>query len=112
VGIHVVVGAVLVQVLTIGYGIPSWLRFGDGEPPLEERLTFVAPRVPPKPVAQVKPPTTRRATTRRTSVTTPLTAGPEVVSAPSAPRDTGSGARTAPSGGGGWGGLRALHGRR
>lgn len=92
VGIHLVVGAVLVQVLTLGYGIPSWLRFGDGEPPLEERLTYVAPRVPPKPVAQVKPPTTKRATTTRPSVTTPFTAGPEVVSAPSAPRDTGSGA--------------------
>ena len=33
-----------------------------------------------------------RATTTRPSVTTPVTAGPEVVSAPLAPRDTGSGA--------------------
>ena len=92
VGIHLVVGVVLLQVLTFGHGIPSWLRFGAGEPPLEERLTYVAPRVPPKPVAQVKKPTTTRATTTRPSVTTPVTAGPEVVSAPLAPRDTGSGA--------------------
>ncbi len=92
VGIHLVVGVVLLQVLTFGHGIPSWLRFGAGEQPLEERLTYVAPRVPPKPVAQVKQPTTTRATTMRPSVTTPVTAGPEVVSAPLAPRDTGSGA--------------------
>ena len=51
VGIHLVVGVVLLQVLTFGHGIPSWLRFGAGEQPLEERLTYVAPRVPPKPVA-------------------------------------------------------------
>jgi hypothetical protein len=92
VGIHLVVGVVLVQVLTFGHGIPSWLRFGAGEQPLEERLTYVAPRVPPKPVAQVKRPTTKRATTTRPTVTMPVTSGPEVVSAPSAPRDTGSGA--------------------
>ncbi len=92
VGIHLVVGVVLLQVLTFGHGIPSWLRFGAGEQPLEERLTYVAPRVPPKPVVQVKQPTTTRATTKRPSVTTPVTAGPEVVSAPLAPRDTGSGA--------------------
>ena len=92
VGIHVVVGAVLVQVLTFGHGIPSWLRFGANEPPLEERLTYVAPREQAKPVAQVKPPTTKRTTTTRPSVTTPFTSAPDVVSAPSAPRDTGSGA--------------------
>ena len=91
VGIHVVVGAVLVQVLTFGHGIPSWLRFGTNKPLLEERLTYVAPREQPKPVAQVKPPTTKRATTTQPSVTTPITSSPEVVSAPSAPRDTGSG---------------------
>ena len=56
VGIHVVVGAVLVQVLTFGHGIPSWLRFGTNKPLLEERLTYVAPREQPKPVAQMKPP--------------------------------------------------------
>ena len=92
VGIHVVVGAVLVQVLTFGHGIPSWLRFGANEQPLEERLTYVAPREQAKPVAQVKPPTTKRTTTTRPSVTTPFTSAPDVVSAPSAPRDTGSGA--------------------
>jgi len=70
VGIHLVVGVVLLQVLTFGHGIPSWLRFGAGEQPLEERLTYVT----------------------RPSVTAPVTAGPEVVSAPLAPRDTGSGA--------------------
>ena len=103
VGIHVVVGAVLVQVLTFGHGIPSWLRFGTNEQPLEERLTYVAPREQPKPVAQVKPPITKRATTTRPSVTTPVTSGPEVVSAPSAPRDTGSGAAVGQGSGNGIG---------
>ena len=90
VGIHVVVGAVLVQVLTFGHGIPSWLRFGASEQPIEERLTYVAPREQQKPVAQVTPPTTK-ATTTRPPVRTPLTAQPDV-SVPSAPRDTGGGA--------------------
>ncbi|QJR35464.1 hypothetical protein [Gemmatimonas groenlandica] len=92
VGIHLLVGVVLVQVLTFGHGIPSWLRFGSGEPPIEERLTYVAPREQPKPVAQVKKPTPQTTTTTRPAVTMPVTSGPEVVSAPSAPRDTGSGA--------------------
>ncbi|WP_373058046.1 hypothetical protein [Gemmatimonas sp.] len=91
VGFHVVVGAVLVQLLTFGHGIPSWLRFGSGEPPLEERLTYVAPREQPKPVAQVKPTPTNTKTTRL-PVSTPAVSAPEAVSVPSAPRDTGSGA--------------------
>ena len=103
VGIHVVVGAVLVQVLTFGHGIPSWLHFGANEQPLEERLTYVAPRDQPKPVAQVKKPTVKTTTTTRPSVTTPLTAGPDVVSAPSAPRDTGSGAAVGQGSGNGIG---------
>jgi len=91
VGFHLVVGIVLVQVLTFGHGIPAWLRFGSNEQPLEERLTYVAPREQPKPVAQVKPtPTTT--TTTRPPVTAPVVSGPVVVTPPSAPRDTGSGA--------------------
>ena len=91
VGLHLVVGIVLVQVLTFGHGIPAWLRFGSNEQPLEERLTYVAPREQPKPVAQVKPtPTTT--TTTRPPVTAPVVSGPVVVTPPSAPRDTGSGA--------------------
>ena len=91
VGLHLVVGIVLVQVLTFGHGIPAWLRFGSNEQPLEERLTYVAPREQPKPVAQVKPtPTTT--TTTRPLVMAPVVSGPVVVTPPSAPRDTGSGA--------------------
>jgi len=91
VGFHLVVGIVLVQVLTFGHGIPAWLRFGSNEQPLEERLTYVAPREQPKPVAQVKPtPTTT--TTTRPPVMAPVVSGPVVVTPPSAPRDTGSGA--------------------
>ncbi len=91
VGFHLVVGIVLVQVLTFGHGIPAWLRFGSNEQPLEERLTYVAPREQPKPVAQVKPtPTTT--TTTRPLVMAPVVSGPVVVTPPSAPRDTGSGA--------------------
>ena len=91
VGIHVVVGAVLVQVLTFGHGIPSWLRFGSNQQPIEERLTYVAPREQQKPVAQVTTPTAK-ARTRRPAAISPVTAEPEVVSTSSAPRDTGSGA--------------------
>lgn len=94
VGLHVVVGAVLIQALTFGHGIPAWLDFGNKDAPTEERLTYVAtepPRTPPtrtpqRPVAQ---PTT--------PVTTPPSTGPTVgPPAPgpivAAPRDTGSAA--------------------
>lgn len=93
VAFHVVVGAVLVQVLTFGHGIPSWLRFGASEQPLEERLTYIAPREQLKPVAKATPTTVT--TTTRQPVSTPLIEGPAVMSSPSspsAPRDTGSGA--------------------
>ncbi len=94
VGFHVVVGVVLVQMLTFGHGIPSWLRFGSPEQPLEERLTYVAPRQQPKPVAQVKPttPTTTTTTTTQQPVSAPVVSVPQMVPAASAPRDTGSGA--------------------
>ena len=96
VALHVVVGVVLVQWLTLGHGVPAWLRFGSHEQPVEERLTYVAPREQPKPMARVKPPTTTTTTATTTatrqSVSAPVTSTPEVVSAPSAPRDTGSGA--------------------
>lgn len=92
VGIHVVVGAVLVQLLTFGHGIPSWLRFGRSEQTLEERLTYVMPREPvtPKPavVAQTPRPVRSRA------VSAPIASAalePSSLAAP-APADTGSGA--------------------
>lgn len=90
VGFHVVVGAVLVQLLTFGHGIPSWLRFGMNEQPLEERLTYVAPREQQKPVAQVAK--TRTTTTARVPVSTPVVSGPAAAPQPSAQRDTGGGA--------------------
>ncbi len=91
VAFHVVVGVVLLQVLTFGHGIPSWLRFGSPEQTLEERLTYVAPREQPKPVAQVAPATVPTNTARQL-VSAPVVSAPAVVSPPSASRDTGSGA--------------------
>lgn len=90
VAIHVVVGAVLVQLLTFGHGIPSWLRFGASDRLTEERLTYVTPREPAKP-APVAP--VRRAVAARPSVAPSVTAPAAEPSAPvaAAPRDTGSG---------------------
>ena len=46
VALHVAVGAVLIQALTFGHGIPAWLDFGDQAAAVEERLTYVAPEAP------------------------------------------------------------------
>jgi len=97
VGLHVVVGVVMVQLLTFGHGIPSWLRFGSRDQVLEERLTYVAPRVPvtPTPKTVVSPP--RVAATPNTvgAPFTSATVEPPVAAAGAAPRDTGSGAGVA-----------------
>jgi hypothetical protein len=97
VGLHVVVGVVMVQLLTFGHGIPSWLRFGLRDQVLEERLTYVAPRVPvtPTPKTAVSPP--RVAATPNTvgAPFTSATVEPPVAAAGAAPRDTGSGAGVA-----------------
>ncbi len=95
VGVHVVVGAVLVQMLTFGHGIPSWLRFGQNDQAVEERLTYVAPREQqaPEPTIVAETP---RAVQPRTVIAAP-SATPSSVDQPSAPAvaaptDTGSGA--------------------
>lgn len=91
VGIHVVVGAVLVQLLTFGHGIPSWLRFGRSDQALEERLTYVMPRDPvtPKPTVVAQ---TRRPVRSRTLSAPSASAALEPSSpAAAAPADTGSG---------------------
>ncbi len=97
VGLHLVVGVVMVQLLTFGHGIPSWLRFGSRDQVLEERLTYVAPRVPvtPTPKTVVAPP--RVAATPNTvgAPFTSATVEPPVAAAGAAPRDTGSGAGVA-----------------
>ena len=97
VGLHLVVGVVMVQLLTFGHGIPSWLRFGSRDQVLEERLTYVAPRVPvtPTPKTVVSPP--RVAATPNTvgAPFTSATVEPPVAAAGAAPRDTGSGAGVA-----------------
>ena len=94
VAIHVVVGAVLVQLLTFGHGIPAWLRFGRSDRLTEERLTYVTPREPatPAPVARVRPTVAARPSVTP-SVAPVVTAPAAAPSAPvaAAPRDTGSG---------------------
>jgi hypothetical protein len=89
---HVVVLAVLVQVLTFGHGIPAWLRFGEKARPTEERLTYVTPSEPVKPTASVRRPAATAPSTepfRAGSESSPSTA--PTPPAPIAPSDTGSG---------------------
>jgi hypothetical protein len=93
---HLAIGFVLVQVLTFGHGIPAWLRFGEKEAPVEERLTYVTPKAP------VTPPPALRQVPRRVDQIVPPNAVPSaapVVGTPAAPpapispRDTGSGGK-------------------
>lgn len=93
VGLHVAVGAILIQALTFGHGIPEWLDFGGKEAAVEERLTYVTPEAP-KPAA---PQVARRALPEARPALAPPAAGPmsaqPLPPAPAAaPLDTGSGA--------------------
>jgi len=95
VGLHVLVGGVLIQALTFGHGIPDWLDFGDGKNATEERLTYVTPAAPKAP----ERPTVAQRPRKQVDVPSapqqmgPPAAGPisATPSAPPAPRDTGSG---------------------
>lgn len=96
VGLHVLVGGVLIQALTFGHGIPDWLDFGDGRGATQERLTFltpVTPNTPERPAAvqrsRVPAPTPVAPRPQLAPASGPVTATP---SAAPAPRDTGSGA--------------------
>lgn len=92
--LHVVVIVIVVQILTFGHGLPSWMRLTSRERPVEERLNYIATR-------EVPPPRTQPV--RRPPLQTP-NEQPQIVqpSAPvalppatppaAAPRDTGSGA--------------------
>ncbi len=98
VGLHAVAGVVLLELLTFGHGLSSFLRDRNPEQ-REERLTFVTPPAPKPPVAEVTPPkpTPRTASevTIRPPTTGPVLAPPsaEPVAVPVATRpDTGSGA--------------------
>jgi hypothetical protein len=53
VGLHLAVGAVLIQALQLGGGFSSWLRLMDEEAPREERITFV--NTDPRPATDVTP---------------------------------------------------------
>lgn len=93
IGVHLVVAAVLVQWLTFGHGLPSWMQFGDREDQREERLTYVETPESRRPVAQA--PATRQATpspARAPEPTGPAAGTPSIPVMPSAPRDTGRGA--------------------
>ncbi|WP_145979041.1 hypothetical protein [Gemmatimonas phototrophica] len=95
VGLHVVVGAVLIQALTFGHGIPQWLRFGNQDVATEERLTYVtppAPVPPPKPVAQRPVPREVPPSTSPTLSAPPVgPVAPPPPVRPATPQDTGSG---------------------
>lgn len=95
VGVHLLVAAVLVQWLTFGHGLPSWMRLGDAEDQRDERLTYVeTPAQSPRTVAQtpvarvpVAPPPAQAPVPSG-----PAAGAPNIPVIPSAPRDTGRGA--------------------
>lgn len=96
VGLHLVVGAVLIQALTLGGGITSWMKFGEKQPPAEERITFVetTPRTPEQPQVAQRP-VNREASQQSSPLqmnqepdTRPAGGPPPAAAAPS---DTGSG---------------------
>ncbi len=97
VALHVLVGGVLIQALSLGYGVPQWLQFDDGQANREERLTYIAP-VPPKtePPTEVRRPVAEQPAVQRPSAlpfnpqADSRPAGPPPPAAPT-PRDTGSG---------------------
>lgn len=96
VGVHVVVALVLVQLLTLGYGIPSWMPFGDDNTRREERLTYVdTPDEPTTTVAETpvppRPNTPAPVAPTQAPSTSPA-GGPPAPVVPAAPRDTGRGA--------------------
>ena len=103
VALHVAVGAVLIQALTFGHGIPAWLDFGDQAAAVEERLTYVAPEAPapvvPRSRAEVPPAMTAAPAAPAAG---PLSAQPLPPAPVATPRDTGSGV---PSGNNGVGAI-------
>ncbi|HEY0929001.1 MAG TPA: hypothetical protein VGE27_03690, partial [Gemmatimonas sp.] len=94
--VHVVAALVVVQVLTLGYGIPSWMPFGDNGANREERLTYVEtpPDKPSTTVAETPVParTTTPAPVAPVAAPPAPAGGPPVPAIPAAPRDTGRGA--------------------
>ena len=96
VGVHVLAAAAVVQLLTLGYGIPSWMPFGDDNSLREERLTYVEPvKAPSATVAEtprpVRTPTASPAVPAAAPAASPEGSAPVPVM-PAAPRDTGRGA--------------------
>ena len=94
--VHVSVAVILAQWLTLGHGLPSFLRFGKGADKQERVAYIVTPPPPPSakptPTAPTKPVTRPR--TDLVAPTSPVVGIP--ASAPSAPAvaaraDTGSG---------------------
>jgi len=93
--LHVVVAFVMLQILTFGHGLSSFLKFGKNDEQLEERLTYVA-TVPKAPVPEPVVPTPPRAPRPTVAPTVPFAAPSDVPSdgppsAAPARADTGSG---------------------
>ncbi len=91
VGVHIVVALVAVQVFTLGRGIPFWLRFGTHDLPVEDRLTYVLPRVEQVPEKEAVPVAATPRQTAPIAETVTITEQVSSTVAPiAAPRDTGS----------------------
>ena len=93
VGLHLLVGALFIRVLTFDHGFSRWLRF-DREDAGEERVTFVAPTPPTEVRAEVPRTPPREAPVSTSPLPLPdqsRSAGAPPPATPSAPRDTGGG---------------------
>ena len=108
VAIHLAVAAIVLQLLTFGHGLYSFIDPFGRETPVEERLTYVepvAPEVPPTvtsavaPVAPVPP---------RPSVGPVVAPGTPQITRPSNPVDTGGGAGVSAGSGSGNAGVGAV----
>ncbi len=102
--LHIAVAFVMLQILTFGHGLSSFLTFGTNEAQLEERLTYVAttPKPPvPEPVVTTRPRTPQTTVTPTAPVAAP-TDVPSGGAPPAAPArvDTGSGVGASGTGNG------------
>lgn len=100
IALHLAVGAIVLQLLTFGHGLYAFLDPFKQKEPLEERVTFVEPKVaePVLPRAAVRPTPTVRPAQTTGPVVGPGT--PQVAPPVATPPDTGRGAGTGTAGSG------------
>ncbi|MEN9509736.1 MAG: hypothetical protein RLZZ621_2299 [Gemmatimonadota bacterium] len=91
--LHVVVGAAFLQWMTLGRGIPSWLRLGGEPEAIPERITYVTPVPRPTTPPSTLPQERQTMRPRPDMVAAdPASPAAPLVMPRGTPRDTGSGA--------------------